>query len=47
MHDDQQPYTHHEHYDGNPELDVSQNASPYSRLVPMLTIHKNPRWVLK
>jgi hypothetical protein len=42
MHEDQQPYTHHQHGDGNPELNVSQNAAPYSRLASVLTLHKNP-----
>jgi hypothetical protein len=47
MHDDQQPYTHHQHNDGNPELNVSQNAPPYSRPAPVLTMHTNPCSVSK
>ena len=47
MHEDQQPYTHPKHNDGDPELNVSQNAPPYSGLVSVLTIHDNPRCVSK
>jgi hypothetical protein len=42
MHEDQQPYTHHQHGEGDPELNVSQNAAPYSRLATKLIMHTNP-----
>jgi hypothetical protein len=47
MHEDQQPYTHHQHNDGDPELNVSQNAPPYSRLAAMITLHTNSYWGLE
>jgi hypothetical protein len=45
MNEDQQPDAHHQHNDGNPELNVGKNASPYSWLVSGLTIHDNPCYV--
>jgi hypothetical protein len=47
MHENQQPDAHYQHNDGNPELNVSKNAPPYSGLVSVLTIHDNPRYVSK
>jgi hypothetical protein len=41
MHEDQQPDAHYQHNHGNPELNVSQNAAPYSRLATMLIMHTN------
>jgi hypothetical protein len=42
MHEDKDAYAHYQHYDGDPELNVSQNAAPYSRLAVMLIMHTNP-----
>jgi hypothetical protein len=47
MHEDQQPYAHRQHNDGDPELNVSQNAAPYSGLPTVLTMHTNPCRVSK
>jgi hypothetical protein len=42
MYEDQQPDAHHQDNDGNPELNVSKNAPPYSGLISLLTVHDNP-----
>jgi hypothetical protein len=47
MHENQQTDTHYQDNDGNPELNVSKNAPPYSGLASVLTIHDIPCYVSK
>jgi hypothetical protein len=39
MHEDKDPYAHRQHNDRDPELNVRENAAPYSRQAAVFIMH--------